>query len=338
MERSCQLLQRAIHFDSTDVGRVGMVSQGEAVYTHRPVMLEEVVEALNIGSAGLYVDATFGRGGHARAIVEKLGPQGRLLALDRDPQAIAEARRLAAGDARVAVVHAAFSNLAQEVARMGWSGKVSGVLLDLGVSSPQLDDAARGFSFRSDGPLDMRMNPAAGASAADWLAKAAEDEIARVLYEYGEERYARRIARSVCTARESQPIVTTRQLAELVAKAVPTRERHKDPATRTFQAIRIQINNELEEVSAGLAQAVNVLAAGGRLAVVSFHSLEDRIVKRFMRDAEQGPGLPAKLPVRHDESARGSLKRVGKAQRPNAVETSANPRARSAVLRVAERV
>lgn len=320
------------------MGRLCMESQGEAVYTHRPVMLDEVVEALNIVPAGLYVDATFGRGGHARAIVEKLGSQGRLLALDRDPQAVAEARRLAAGDTRVAVVHTAFSCLAQEVARMGWTGKVNGVLLDLGVSSPQLDDAARGFSFRSDGPLDMRMNSAAGASAADWLARASEDEIGKVLQEYGEERYARRIARGICAMREVEPIVTTRQLAELVAKSVPTRERHKDPATRTFQAIRIQVNDELGEVDACLHQAVDVLAPGGRLAVISFHSLEDRIVKRFMRDAGQGAVLPAKLPVRYVEAGGGSLRRVGKAQRATDAETSANPRARSAVLRIAERV
>lgn len=338
MRQSCQLLQRANHFDLIDVGRLCMVSQGEAVYTHRPVMLDEVVEALNIEPAGLYVDATFGRGGHARAIVEKLGSQGRLLALDRDPHAIAEARRLAAGDARVAVAHTAFSCLAREVMRMGWTGKVNGVLLDLGVSSPQLDDAARGFSFRSNGPLDMRMNPASGASAADWLADAAEDEIARVLHEYGEERYAKRIARAICAARAVEPIVTTRQLAELIAKAVPTRERHKDPATRTFQAIRIQVNDELTEVDACLHQAADVLATGGRLAVISFHSLEDRIVKRFMRDAEQGSVLPAKLPVRYVETDRGRLRRVGKAQRASDAETSANPRARSAVLRIAERV
>lgn len=338
MEQSCRMLQRAIQFDSIDVDRVGMVSQGQAVYPHRPVMLEEVIEALNIVPAGLYVDATFGRGGHARAILKKLGVQGRLLALDRDPQAVEEGRRLAAEDARVAVVHSAFSNLAHEVARMGWTGKVNGVLLDLGVSSPQLDDAARGFSFRGDGPLDMRMNPTSGVSAAEWLANAAEDDIARVLHDYGEERYARRIARAVCAARLVQPILTTRQLAELVARAVPTRERHKDPATRTFQAIRIQVNDELGEVSACLEQSVDVLAAGGRLAVISFHSLEDRIVKHFVRDAERGPMLPAKLPVRHEASARGRLRRMGKARRPSDMETSANPRARSAVLRVAERV
>lgn len=338
MRQSCQLLQRAIHPELADVGRVGMVSPGEAVYTHRPVMLAEVVEALNIMPEGRYVDATFGRGGHARAIVEKLGPQGRLLALDRDPQAVAEARRFAAKDARVTVAHAPFSSLAQEVARMGWTGQVNGLLLDLGVSSPQLDDASRGFSFRSEGPLDMRMDSGTGASAAEWLALAAEEDIARVLYEYGEERYARRIARAICAAREVDAIVTTRQLAELVAKAVPTRERHKDPATRTFQALRIQINDELSEVSACLDQASEVLAKDGRLAVISFHSLEDRIVKRFMRDAERGPVLPSKLPVRHDESVRGVFERVGKAQRASGIETSANPRARSAVLRVAQRI
>lgn len=315
-----------------------MVPQSSAAYTHRPVMLDEAIEALAVKPAGLYVDGTFGRGGHAKAILAKLGPQGRVLALDRDPDAVAEARRIAAADQRLEVAHAAFSDLAQHVDRLGWRGTLSGVLLDLGVSSPQLDDAARGFSFRTEGPLDMRMNPAEGISASAWLAEAAEEQIARVLHEYGEERYARRIARAICAAREAEPLVTTRQLAELVARAVPSRERHKDPATRTFQAIRIQVNDELREVSACLAQAVDALAPGGRLVVISFHSLEDRIVKRFMRDEEQGPLLPSKLPVRHDASVRGRLRRMGKAQRAGDAETSANPRARSAVLRVAERI
>jgi 16S rRNA (cytosine1402-N4)-methyltransferase len=300
-------------------------------------MLDEVIGALMIKSSGVYIDATFGRGGHSLAIVERLGDGGRLLALDRDPQAVEQAHRLFHGDSRVEVVHGAFSDLKPHTVRLGWTGRVDGILLDLGVSSPQLDDPSRGFSFRSDGPLDMRMNTHAGISAAQWLASASEQEIARVLDEYGEERYARRIARGICAARELEPIATTGQLACLIAELVPSRERHKDPATRSFQAIRICVNDELRQLSECLDSAVRVLAPGGRLVVISFHSLEDRIVKRFMRDEEMGPELPRKLPVRHAQDVAGRLRRVGKAQKPREVEVEGNPRARSAVLRVAER-
>ncbi|MFQ5487255.1 MAG: 16S rRNA (cytosine(1402)-N(4))-methyltransferase RsmH [Gammaproteobacteria bacterium] len=304
---------------------------------HRPVMLAEVLEALAVTACGRYLDATFGRGGHAAAILERLGPEGRLLAMDKDPQAVQAARARFGSDPRFAMVHDSFAALESVVAGRGWSGRLNGVLLDLGVSSPQLDDPRRGFSFRNDGPLDMRMNPAVGESAAQWLAHASEGEIARVLRDYGEERYARRIARAIVRARQESPIVTTARLAALVAAANPAWEQGKDPATRTFQALRIHINRELEELQSGLEQAVRVLAPGGRLVVISFHSLEDRIVKRFIRRAAQGEALPRRLPV--TEAARGvTLRTVGKPRRPAAAEVAVNLRARSAVLRVAERL
>ncbi len=303
---------------------------------HVPVLLEETLQALKVRKDGFYVDATCGRGGHTQAILEKLGPQGRVLALDRDPQAVSAVRARCAGDTRIEVQQAAFSRLGHLLGERNLNGRVHGILLDLGVSSPQLDESARGFSFRHDGPLDMRMDPASGVSAAQWINAAPEEEISRVLHEYGEERYARRIARVIVRERMQSPIVTTRQLAELVARAVPTRERSKDPATRSFQAIRIFINRELDEIEQTLPQTVQALAPGGRLAVISFHSLEDRIVKRFLRAQAKGEELPLELPVRASE-IHERLKLVGKAVRASAAEVQRNPRARSAVLRVAER-
>jgi len=302
---------------------------------HEPVLRNEAVAALNIRPDGVYVDATFGRGGHARAILDQLGPDGRLLALDRDPQAVASAKWQFADEVRVTIVHGPFSMLRRAVDERGWRGRVNGILFDLGVSSPQLDDPARGFSFRSEGPLDMRMDTTRGESAADWLNRAGEQEIADVLYQLGEERYARRIARAILRRREEEPIATTKQLAEVVAGAVPTRERSKDPATRSFQAIRLHINRELDELRETLPQAMDVLAPHGRLVVISFHSLEDRIVKQFMRTQEKGKELPLDLPVRHIE-IQSRLKVIGKPVRAGEEEVRRNPRARSAVLRVAE--
>jgi 16S rRNA (cytosine1402-N4)-methyltransferase len=306
-------------------------------FAHQPVLREEVLQALDVRAGGIYVDATFGRGGHARAILDRIGPQGRLLALDRDPAAAAAARAMFAGDERAAIVRGRFSMLEQIVEKRGWLGKVDGIVLDLGVSSPQLDDPQRGFSFLRDGPLDMRMDSESGESAAHWLAGASEREIADVLHDYGEERYARRIARAICRERRERAIATTGQLAAIVAHALPRHEPGQHPATRTFQALRIQVNRELEELRAVLPQALRVLRPGGRLAVVSFHSLEDRTVKQFFRDQAHGDRFPPGLPVTRAQ-LRPSLRLVGRAQRPGAAEIERNPRARSAVLRVAERL
>ncbi len=286
---------------------------------------------------GFYVDATFGRGGHSGAILERLGPQGRLFALDRDPAAITHAREAFAGETRLSVVQAAFSRLAECAREWGILGRVHGLLLDLGVSSPQLDEAGRGFSFLRDGPLDMRMDPGQGESAAQWLARASVDEIAQVLRRYGEERFARRIARAIDAARREASIETTARLAEVVARAVPAREPGKHPATRTFQALRIQVNGELDELAAALPQALELLAPGGRLAVISFHSLEDRLVKRFLQQEARGDRFPPDLPV-PASALSPTVRLVGKAVRPSAAEVAENPRARSAVLRVAERL
>jgi 16S rRNA (cytosine1402-N4)-methyltransferase len=296
---------------------------------HTPVLTSEALAALALRADGTYVDGTFGRGGHSRAMLAQLGPQGRLIALDRDPQAAEAAREI--HDARFSFFRLRFSELSQVV-----GAGVDGLLFDLGVSSPQLDDPLRGFSFRTDAPLDMRMDPSAGATAAQWLAAAQEEEIREVIRQYGEERFAKQIAAAIVAARSSQPIVRTRQLADLVAKAVRTREPGQDPATRTFQALRIHVNRELEEVSLMLPQAVSRLACGGRLAVISFHSLEDRIVKRFMQ-ALARPDVPRGLPLRASEMPQPVLKLVGRAVRPSQDETRSNPRARSATLRVAER-
>jgi 16S rRNA (cytosine1402-N4)-methyltransferase len=302
---------------------------------HRPVLLEETLAALAIRPQGVYVDATFGRGGHSRAILARLGPAGRLLALDRDPDAVAWGQTWA--DPRFRIAHAAFGALAQTAHAHGIQ-VADGVLFDLGVSSPQLDTAERGFSFRFDAPLDMRMDTSQGHTAAEWLNQADEKEIARVLREYGEERFARSIARAIVAMRGQTPITTTGQLARLCAQAVCTREAGQDPATRTFQAIRIHLNRELEELAQALPQAVELLRPGGRLAVISFHSLEDRIVKRFMRAEERGADIPPEIPLTRDALPTGRLRVVGKPIRPSASEAAANPRARSAVLRVAERL
>ncbi len=305
-------------------------------HEHVPVLLEETLQVLAIKEDGIYVDATYGRGGHAQGILDRLGAHGKLLALDRDPQACDAARKRFKNEARIQIAKGPFSMLGQIIDSQGLTGKLNGILFDLGVSSPQLDEAQRGFSFRQEGPLDMRMDPQTGESAAQWLSHAGEDEITHVIREYGEERFAKRIARVIVRERATNPITTTRRLAEIVASAVPTRERGKDPATRTFQAIRIHINRELEELKNALPQAARALVPGGRLAVISFHSLEDRIVKRFIRTEEKGQELPPDFPVRHDE-IHSHLKSVGKALRASDAEAGRNPRARSAVLRVAER-
>ena len=306
-----------------------------SVGSHTTVFREEAAEELNVHGGGVYVDCTFGRGGHSRAILARLGADGRVIAFDRDPAAIEAGGRLA--DRRLKLVHAEFGALSTALGRLGVT-RVNGVLLDLGVSSPQLEDAARGFSFRADGPLDMRMDPTRGVTAAQWLAIASEGEIREVIENHGEERFAKQIAAAIVAARARGPVGTTRQLALLVAKAVPTREPRQDPATRTFQALRIHVNQELEELSLVLPQSVELLAPAGRLVVISFHSLEDRIVKRFMRGEARPDRLPPRLPVRARELTAPRLRIVGRARRPSAAEIAANPRARSAVMRVAERI
>ena len=304
---------------------------------HTPVLLDEVLAGLSVKADGRYCDATFGRGGHAAAILGQLGPAGRLCGIDRDPAAIAAGRERFAAESRLTLVRGSFGRLEERVRAAGWEGELQGVLLDLGVSSPQLDEAGRGFSFMQDGPLDMRMDNESGLSAAQWLARAGEREIADVLFRLGEEKFSRRIARAIVAVRAATPIGTTRQLADIVAGAVPTREPGKHPATRTFQAIRIHVNRELEEVEAALPQAVNLLAPGGRLCVISFHSLEDRLVKRFMRREAQGDPIYAELPD-VPPHAWPRLQLIGGAVMPGDAEIARNPRARSAVLRVAERI
>jgi 16S rRNA (cytosine1402-N4)-methyltransferase len=298
--------------------------------------LHPAVDALEVESHadGTFVDATFGRGGHSRLILQRLGKRGRLIAIDRDPGAIAAAR--AWRDARFVPVQARFGNLRETLEVLDASG-VDGVLFDLGVSSPQLEDPQRGFSFRFEAPLDMRMDPTLGESAAEWLERASEAEIREVLSGYGEERFAKQIAKAIVATRRSRPIRTTRELAAVVAATVRTRESGQDPATRTFQAIRIHVNQELEELSLALPQALAALNPGGRLVVISFHSLEDRIVKNFLRSAAR-PTLPERLPVRARDLPAPTLRVLGRPVRPGTEEVAANPRARSAVLRVAERL
>jgi 16S rRNA (cytosine1402-N4)-methyltransferase len=305
-------------------------------YTHRPVLLDEALAALSLRPDGLYVDGTFGRGGHARAILQRLDENGRLLALDRDPHAIQVAQQLAEQDSRFTIKQGSFTTMQAQVENLGWTGKVDGILLDLGVSSPQLDDPSRGFSFQHDGPLDMRMDNTRGMTAAQWLGSASERDIATVLRDYGEERYAKRIARAIVAACKEQPITTTAELAAVVARANPSHEKHKHPATRTFQAIRIFINRELEEIKEVLQDSVDMLTSGGRLVVISFHSLEDRVVKRFMRDQARGDDLPRDLPVT-DAQRNIRMQVIGKPVYASDAELAVNPRARSAVLRVAER-
>ncbi|MDH5544911.1 MAG: 16S rRNA (cytosine(1402)-N(4))-methyltransferase RsmH [Gammaproteobacteria bacterium] len=304
---------------------------------HLSVLLNEALDALAIVPDGTYVDGTFGRGGHARAILKRLGESGRLYALDKDPDALKFAQEVLEADGRFVIVQSSFAELGGRVQQWGLQGKVNGVLLDLGVSSPQLDEAHRGFSFRHDGPLDMRMNPDEGIGAAQWLQKVKEAELADIIKRYGEERYAKRIARAIVKAREERSIQTTKQLADIVAAAHPAWEKGKHPATRTFQAIRIHINRELEDLERGLEQALEALAPGGRLVVISFHSLEDRMVKRFMQKHSQGPQVPPGLAVRESDMHR-SLKRIGKMLTPGDEELNTNPRARSSRMRVAEKL
>ncbi len=313
--------------------------------THVPVLAQESIDALFDSARGdqvreelrdaIFVDATFGRGGHTRLILERLSPRGRLIAFDRDVAAIEEGRSI--HDARLELIHARFGRLREELEARGVN-EVSGVLIDLGVSSPQLDDPERGFSFRGDGPLDMRMDTTSGETVAQWLDRADEGDIREVIKSHGEERFAKQIAAAIVAARQGGPITRTGQLADLVGAAVRTREPGQNPATRTFQALRIHVNQELEELSLVLPQAVAMLAPGGRLAVISFHSLEDRIVKRFMRDESSPGAMPERLPVRASELAPPRMRLVGKAVRAGVGELRANPRSRSATLRVAERL
>jgi 16S rRNA (cytosine1402-N4)-methyltransferase len=302
---------------------------------HVTVLLEEAVEALAIKPAGTYIDATFGRGGHSRRILALLGENGRLLAVDRDPQAVAAGAAI--NDPRFRLVHRAFGELA-EAASAGGVVAADGVLFDVGVSSPQIDEAGRGFSFRHDAPLDMRMDTTQGETAAEWLARADEGEIREVIRNYGEERFAVQIAKKVVAARGERPVVTTGEFAALVRAAVRTREPGQDAATRSFQALRIHINQELRQLEVALPQAVDLLQPGGRLVVISFHSLEDRIVKTFLRKAANADDLPKNLPLRADQLPKARLRLVGRAVRPSAAEIAANPRARSAVMRVAEKL
>jgi 16S rRNA (cytosine1402-N4)-methyltransferase len=303
---------------------------------HQTVLLREAVDALVTTADGTYVDGTFGRGGHSRALLQRLGEHGRLLGVDKDPEAAAVAVELAAEDPRFTFFHGSFALLPEQLRQMG-VGAVDGILLDLGVSSPQLDDSNRGFSFQQDGPLDMRMDTSCGETAAEWLARASADEIAAVLKEYGEERFAKRIAGAIVDARAEAPIATTGRLAKIVSEANPRWEKHKNPATRSFQGIRIYINRELDDLVELLARALTLLQVGGRLVVISFHSLEDRLVKRYMRDMARGDALPAGVPVL-DSALNRRMRLLGKAVRASAEEVAANPRARSAIMRVAEKI
>ncbi len=310
---------------------------------HTTVLLHEAVQGLALKDQGIYIDATFGRGGHSRLILSKLSPNGRLIGVDRDPRAVAEAKKIQ--DSRFQIEHNSFSAIPEICEKYGLTGKIDGILLDLGVSSPQLDDAERGFSFMKDGPLDMRMDTTKGLSAAEWLAQVNEDDLAWVLKTFGEERFAKRIAAAIVNYNKSavekneEILDRTLQLAELISNAVPFKDKHKHPATRSFQAIRIFINSELEELESVLQSALTVLAPQGRLSVISFHSLEDRMVKRFMRKQSRGEQIPKGLPLREDQIQRHcTLKTIGKSIRPDEREIAMNPRSRSAVLRIAEKL
>ncbi|MBO9481234.1 16S rRNA (cytosine(1402)-N(4))-methyltransferase RsmH [Salinisphaera sp. G21_0] len=318
-----------------DKGGHKMVMPGNEVanHVHKTVLLNEAVDALLTDPSGVYVDGTFGRGGHSRLILNALTEQGRLVGIDKDPLAIATGVQLASDDPRFAIHHGSFT----DVDSVHSDQLVDGILLDLGVSSPQLDDPERGFSFMQEGPLDMRMNHQDGETAAGWLARAEEQEISRVIWEYGEDRFSRRMARAIVRERDIEPILTTRRLADIIAAACPTREKGKHPATRAFQAIRIHINRELEDLVLCLDRALEKLKPGGRLVVISFHSLEDRIVKRFIRKHQKGDELPSWLPVTEDQLNR-RMKSLGKAIKPSRQEVQENPRARSAVMRVAEKL
>jgi 16S rRNA (cytosine1402-N4)-methyltransferase len=304
-------------------------------HAHEPVLLAEAIDALAVDPQGIYLDCTFGRGGHSGAILSRLGAAGKLIALDRDPDAVAFAAAME--DPRLKVIHSSFGELDAALAGAGIHD-IDGALFDLGVSSPQLGNAARGMSFRLDGPLDMRMDTTRGSTVSEWLSKVSESQLHEVIKEYGEERFARKIARAIIAARSHGPILSTRELAQIVASAVPSREPGQDPATRTFQALRIFINQELEELSRGLAQAMAHLRAGGRIVVISFHSLEDRIVKRFFQQESKPQGVPERLPLRASELPQPRLRTLSRAVRPSPVEVARNPRSRSAVMRVAERL
>lgn len=307
-------------------------------FQHQSVLLNESIDALGIKENGLYIDATFGRGGHSRAILERLGKAGRLVALDRDLEAI-ESAQILLSDPRFSIHHCAFANLKTVVNELNLYEKIDGVLMDIGVSSPQLDDASRGFSFQKDGPLDMRMDTGAGISAADWLNSASLEEIATVIKKFGEEKFGTRIAHAVVERRTQKPLSTTAEFAELIDKAVPVKDKFKHPATRTFQGVRIFINGELKQLELGLSESVDVLKSGGRLAVISFHSLEDRMVKRFVKRKSSGVKYPSKLPISQHLLDEGKvLKAIGKAIKPSELEVRNNKRARSSVLRVAEKL
>jgi len=303
---------------------------------HQTVLLREAVDALVTLPGGFYVDGTFGRGGHSRQLLRSLDSSGRVLGVDKDPQAQAEAHKLAESEPRLTFFHGSFAELPQQLSGMGIDA-VDGILLDLGVSSPQLDDGDRGFSFMRDGPLDMRMDTSRGETAAQWLSRADLQDIARVLKDYGEERFARRIASAIVAAREVSPIETTGQLARMVSEAHPRWEKHKHPATRSFQAIRIKVNRELEDLQVFLSVALDMLRVGGRLVVISFHSLEDRLVKRYMRDMARGDSLPRGVPVT-DSQLNRRMRLVGRSVKASAEEVADNVRARSAVMRIAEKI
>lgn len=307
--------------------------------SHQPVLLQEAIQGLNIKPNGIYIDATFGRGGHSKKILELLGLDGRLIAVDQDPEAVAIANDRFSQNKSFQIVHDTFAAMEHIAEQQGVMGLVNGIIFDLGVSSPQLDDAKRGFSFLRDGPLDMRMDNSKGMSARDWLEIVDEEKLIQVLKEYGEEKFARRICRAILTARDEGQINTTKQLADIVVAAVPKKEKHKHPATRTFQAIRIYINKELEAIELALEQCIRVLCPGGRMAVISFHSLEDRVVKRFMKEKAKGKALPKGLPVMDGQVELGKqLKLIGKAVKATDQEVAENIRARSAVLRISEKL
>lgn len=304
---------------------------------HIPVMLSEVLIGLNIKPKGIYLDATFGRGGHSRAILSALGPEGQLFALDQDLDAVNYANQHIK-DARFKIVHGSFSNLSTLVEDLGIKGRLAGILMDIGVSSPQLDESQRGFSFMKEGPLDMRMNTTVGITAADYVNTASEEAMTKIFYEYGEERFSKRIAQAIIKARQEKLFETTTQLAEVIKLAQPRMDMHKHPATRVFQALRIEVNQELTCLKSALNASVDALEIGGRLAVISFHSLEDRIVKLFMLHQEKGPELPPHLPIPSHLAYEPRFKRIGKAIKPSEQELVVNPRSRSAILRVGERI
>lgn len=312
----------------------------EMNFPHLPVLLDEVIENLAIQADGIYVDGTFGRGGHANAILDGLGPNGRLYAFDKDPEAVAYARHFFAQDQRFTIFHGSFAELKAKLDPIGVFDKINGILLDLGVSSPQFDNPERGFSFSRGGKLDMRMDTTRGQDAATWLATVSEEELANVLWVYGEERFSRRIAKAIVEYRAQNPIITTEQLAAIIAKAAPTRQPGKNPATRSFQAIRIAINQELTDLESTLEQVLEGLAVGGRLAAISFHSLEDRIVKQFIHAHEKGirnKDIPRNLPIK-EEPFHSRLRHVGPTIKPSLQELAKNPRSRSAILRIAEKL